>query len=99
MENPDTWGEPERIVWAALEEFRDPDYDGYVGKSAVRHITDALRNVGLLQAEEGGVPYAGMITVTDATGRIVKSYPVHSRSVTITNCRIVGSLEGEEDGR
>lgn len=59
MENPSTWGEAERIVQQVLDDFfanqkkrvTDPTKI-MIGRSLPRHVTDALREAGLLKEEE-----------------------------------------------
>jgi hypothetical protein len=52
MENPATWGEAEKIVNRALDEFYEnihkPVDERVIGLSLARSITDALREAGLL---------------------------------------------------
>lgn len=49
MENPSTWGDAERIVHNALNEFEDQTLgEMMAGLSLERRITDALRAAGLL---------------------------------------------------
>jgi hypothetical protein len=51
-ENPDTWGEAERVVADALEEADRNHFDEVCGLSAVRVVTDALRKADLLVSEQ-----------------------------------------------
>ena len=61
MENPQTWGRAEQIVEEAIEKFEDDIADGIFGYSQVRHITDALREAGLLRSEPEQPPTEGEI--------------------------------------
>jgi hypothetical protein len=49
MENPDTWGEAERIVSTAYLEWAADRDKGVIGLSLTRRVTDALRKAGLLK--------------------------------------------------
>lgn len=51
MENPATWGEAERIVHDALRRAEKARQEGRCGLSAVRQVTDALREACLLLDE------------------------------------------------
>lgn len=48
MEDPSTWGLAERAVAQAIKEHSKATAAGVIGRSQVRAITDALRDVGLL---------------------------------------------------
>jgi hypothetical protein len=53
MENPATWGKAERIVDKAIGDHDTAMQRGITGLSLVRHITDALREAGLLKEGPG----------------------------------------------
>lgn len=52
MENPATWGEPERVIHDVHEQWHRGRDEGVVGWSLAKSVADALRKAGLLN--EGG---------------------------------------------
>ena len=52
MENPATWGQPERIVDKAVDDAYQNRKAGLIGLSLTRQITDALRAAGLLRERQ-----------------------------------------------
>lgn len=51
MENPNTWGEPERVVQKVLDDYYADTSKMIVGLSLSLRITNALREAGLLEEE------------------------------------------------
>lgn len=51
MENPNTWGQAEKVVHSALLQVEKNRQEKRIGLSAERTITDALRLAGLLREE------------------------------------------------
>ena len=52
MENPDTWDEAEKIISQALRDADKAHFQGVIGLSTPRQITDALREADLLVSEQ-----------------------------------------------
>lgn len=55
MENPDTWGQAEKVIHEAHQDYWKHRAEGRIGLSLARQIADALRKAGLLR-EEGELP-------------------------------------------
>lgn len=65
MENPQTWGEAEHVVYAALMEAEKLKAEGYVGYSKVQQITNTLREEGLLLDNAADARKAGFPTTAE----------------------------------
>jgi hypothetical protein len=51
MENPMTWGEPEKVIQDAYRQWSEARDKGVVGLSLAKTISNALRNAGLLNED------------------------------------------------
>lgn len=52
MENPQTWGQAEKIVHKAFQEWWSDYALHVIGLSLARRVTDALRAEGLLKEDQ-----------------------------------------------
>lgn len=54
MENPDTWGQAEKVIHKAHQDYWTARREGKIGLSLPLQVANALREAGLLRDEKQG---------------------------------------------
>jgi hypothetical protein len=87
MENPATWGEPERIVHDAIAGYNKNVMEGRFGLSLARQITDALRAQGYLPPPSG----TGTLTrITDDEHKVIVKLIAETEDAITDIGRVLG---------